>query len=154
MSEFLMDEANLNTRDELAVVSRSYVSELQGGEMAFYTSMKPDTAEGKADLVNAMNNPDMRVSDMIGKVIRAKDVFAEEVELVNDETGEVVKATRIVITDTENISYQAVSVGIMSALKKLFMLYGPPTWEDGIPLEVKQIKKGKNNILTFDIKTK
>ena len=144
------DEAVLNS---LAMVEKSYVTDLENGS-SFYTSMKGETVEEKSKLFNAMNNPDHRISDMIGKVIVIRDVFVEEVEMTNEETGEVVKAPRIVVIDIKGESYQAVSVGVMSAFKKLFKLFGPPTWEKGIPLEVRQLKKGKNNILTFSIPTK
>jgi hypothetical protein len=144
-----MDELKMN---EMAVFeTRSYVNELQEASGSMFSTLKADTAEEKAQLFNVMNNPDKRVSDMIGKVIRVKDVFAEEVELVNKETGEVNRAPRIVLVDVDGVAYQAVSIGVMSALKKLFQIYGLPTWETGIPLEVKQIKNGINNILTFSV---
>ena len=146
-----MDELNVNN---LAVVEQTLVTDLENQTKAFYTSMKGDTVEEKSKLFNAMNNPDKRISDMIGKIINVKDVFVEEVRFADEETGEITYAPRIVVIDTNGESYQAVSVGVMSAFKKLFQLFGQPTWEDGIPLEVKQVKNGKNNILTFAIPMK
>ncbi len=145
-----MDEVVVNS---LAMVEKSYITDLTNTGMSMYTSMSANTNEEKAKLFNAMNNPDHRISDMIGKTITVKDVFIEEVEMANEETGEVVRAPRIVVIDVEGRSYQAVSVGVLSAFKKLFGLYGQPTWEEGITLEVRQLKKGKNNILTFSIPT-
>ena len=143
-----MDEINVTN---LAVVEQTLVTDLENQTKAFYTSMKGDTVEEKAKLFNAMNNPDKRISDMIGKIINVKDVFVEEVRFADEETGEITFAPRIVVIDTNGESYQAVSVGVMSAFKKLFQLFGQPTWSEGIPLEVKQVKNGKNNILTFAI---
>lgn len=146
-----MDELNVTN---LAVVEQTLVSDLENQTPAFYTSMKGETPEEKAKLFNAMNNPDKRISDMIGKVINVKDVFVEEVRFADEETGEVTYAPRIVVIDVNGESYQAVSVGVMSAFKKLFQLFGQPTWPNGIKLEVKQVKNGKNNILTFAIPVK
>lgn len=146
-----MDEINVTN---LAVVEQTLLTDLENQTKAFYTSMKGDTVEEKAKLFNAMNNPDKRISDMIGKIINVKDVFVEEVRFADEETGEVRFAPRIVVIDTNGESYQAVSVGVMSAFKKLFQLFGQPTWPEGIPLEVKQVKNGKNNILTFAIPMK
>ena len=146
-----MDELNVNN---LAVVEQTLVTDLENQTKAFYTSMKGDTVEEKSKLFNAMNNPDKRISDMIGKIINVKDVFVEEVRFADEETGEITYAPRIVVIDTNGESYQAVSVGVMSAFKKLFQLFGQPTWTNGIPLEVKQVKNGKNNILTFAIPMK
>lgn len=146
-----MDEINVTN---LAVVEQTLVTDLENQTKAFYTSMKGDTVEEKSKLFNAMNNPDKRISDMIGKIINVKDVFVEEVRFADEETGEITFAPRIVVIDTNGESYQAVSVGVMSAFKKLFQLFGQPTWPEGIPLEVKQVKNGKNNILTFAIPMK
>ena len=146
-----MDEINVTN---LAIVEQTLVTDLENQTKAFYTSMKGDTVEEKSKLFNAMNNPDKRISDMIGKIINVKDVFVEEVRFADEETGEITFAPRIVVIDTNGESYQAVSVGVMSAFKKLFQLFGQPTWPEGIPLEVKQVKNGKNNILTFAIPMK
>lgn len=118
-----------------------------------YCSMTADTPESKATLYNAMNNPEKRIKDCINEVISIKDVFVEVVTLHNDETGEVTTAPRTVIIDENGVGYQAVSMGIFSALKKLFQVYGEPfNWEYPVKVKVRQISRSANkNILTFDI---
>ena len=124
------------------------------GNEEFYCSFDATTPEEKAQLFENMNNPAERLADNINKTIYVKDVYCEIVDCVNEETGEVTKAPRVVLIDKNNVGYQAVSTGIFSAVKKLFMIYGQPTWENPIPIEIKQIKKGKKSLLTFNIKTK
>lgn len=124
------------------------------GNEEFYCSFDATTPEEKAQLFEIMNNPAERLADNINKTIYVKDVYCEIVDCVNEETGEVTKAPRVVLIDKDNVGYQAVSTGIFSAVKKLFMIYGQPTWEKPIPIEIKQIKKGKKSLLTFNIKTK
>lgn len=124
------------------------------GNEEFYCSFNAETPEEKAQLFEIMNNPAERLADNINKTIYVKDVYCEMVDCLNEETGEVTKAPRVVLIDKNNVGYQAVSMGIFSAVKKLFMIYGLPTWEQPIPIEIKQIKKGKKSILTFNIKTK
>ena len=116
-----------------------------------YCSMVATTPQDKAKLFNAMNNPDERLSDWINKQIKAKDLYVEIVKCTNEETGEVVECPRIVIIDANNKSYQCVSVGIFSALKKIIQIYGAPTWETPITLEVKQITKGRKQMLTLNV---
>lgn len=116
-----------------------------------YTSMVAESAEAKAKLFNAMNNPDERLSDMINKQIKAKDLYIEVVNCTNTETGEVTACPRIVIIDDKGKSYQAVSIGIYSALKKVIQVYGAPTWEKPITLEVRQITKGERKMLTLNV---
>ena len=116
-----------------------------------FTSMVATTNEEKAKLYNAMNNPDERISDNINKQIKAKDLYVEVVNCTNTETGEVTACPRIVIIDDKGKSYQAVSIGIYSALKKIIQVYGAPTWETPINLEVKQITKGDRKMLTLNV---
>lgn len=116
-----------------------------------YTSMNAETDEAKAKLFNAMNNPDERLSNMINRQIRAKDLYIEVVNCTNTETGETTACPRIVIIDDNGKSYQAVSIGIYSALKKIIQVYGAPTWKKPIALEVRQITKGERKMLTLNV---
>lgn len=116
-----------------------------------FSSLKAETDEEKANLFNAINNPEKRLSDCINMKIRAKDLFIEVVNCTNEETGEVTACPRIVIIDDKGVSYQAVSLGIYSALKKVIQIFGAPTWEKAIVLEVKQVTKGQRKMLTLNI---
>lgn len=116
-----------------------------------FTSVVAVTDEDKARLFNAMNNPDERISNMINMKIMAKDLYIEVVNCTNTETGVVTACPRIVIIDDKGKSYQAVSIGIYSALKKVIQVFGSPTWEKPIPLEVKQITKGDRKMLTLNV---
>lgn len=131
--------------EELVVFS----SEQSKKEM--YCSFKAETHADKAKMYNMMNNPQQKLSDHINKVLHVTDVFMEVVDIVKEDTGEVTKAPRIVLMDEDGITYGTVSFGIFSALKKLMMIFGEPTWSPAIPIEVKQIKKDKNNILTLEV---
>ena len=127
--------------------------DLTSAQMQF-CSVKAESDDEKAKLFNAMNNPEKRIADCINMVIKAKDLFVEVVQCTNESTGEVTTCPRIVIIDENGVGYQAVSVGIYSALKKVIQIYGAPTWNKAIPLEVKQITKGERKMLTLNVKTK
>ena len=116
-----------------------------------FCSMKADTDDDKMVMFNAMNNPDKRLSDCINMKIMAKDLYIEVVNCTNEETGEITACPRIVIIDAENVSYQCVSVGIYSALKKVIQVFGTPTWHNPIPLEIKQVTKGARKMLTLNV---
>ena len=116
-----------------------------------YCSMRAETAEEKQALFKAMNNPEFRVADFINKVIIVKDVYAEIVQIADKVTGEISHCPRIVLIDTEGKGYQCVSLGMYSGLKKLFQVFGNPTWENGLSIEIKQLKKGERSILTFNV---
>lgn len=117
-----------------------------------YCSMTAETTEEKALLYNAMNNTEKRIKDCINEIIEVKDVFVEVVSCTNQETGEMSRCPRTVLIDVNGVGYQAVSLGVFSALKKLFNVFGEPKdWDAPIKLKVKQISHGTKNILTFDI---
>lgn len=115
-----------------------------------FCSLKPTTEDESKTLFNAMNNPDKRLSDCIGETINVKHLYIEVVDCVNQETGAVTPSPRIVLIDDKNISYQCVSIGIYSALKKVIQIFGvPSTWKKPIPLKVKQVTKGVRKMLTL-----
>lgn len=119
-----------------------------------YCSMVAQTANEKAILFNAMNNPAFRLGDCINQTINVKDVFVEVVNCTNEKTGEVQTCPRIVLIDDKKQGYQCVSIGVFSALKKLFGVYGEPqNWEKPVPLMVKQITKGERKMLTLNVAT-
>lgn len=115
-----------------------------------FCSLTANTREEKAMLFKAMNNPDKRISDCINMEIRVKDLYCEIVNLKQDN-GEVIPVPRTVFIDDTGVGYQAVSLGIYNAVKKAIAVYGIPTWEEPLPIVIKQIKKGVYNVLTFDV---
>lgn len=124
--------------------------DMTSAQLAF-SSLQATTDEEKAQLFNAVNNPEKRLADCINMTINAKDLFVEVVNCTNEETGEQTACPRIVIIDDKGVSYQAVSLGIYSAIKKVIQIFGTPTWEKAIPLEIKQVTKGTRKMLTMNI---
>ena len=127
------------------------VRELEGSNLRAMCSIKAETMEEKALVFNAANNPQHKVADFINKKIMVKDIYAETLELVNKETGEIDKAPRIVLIDEAGEAYECVSVGMFSALKKLIATFGEPTWEQPIPVVVKQEKVANGSMLTISV---
>lgn len=150
---------NGNVQEFVPVVRRNNVFEDEGFNLIVdvttaqtqYMSLVPEKDEDKVKLFNAMNNPDKRLADCINMRINAKDLFIEVVNCTNEETGEVTRAPRIVIIDDKGVSYQAVSVGIYSALKKAIQVFGAPTWVKPVSFEVKQVTKGNRKMLTLNV---
>ena len=135
----------------LAVAEKETALNLMGEQKASFTSLKNETNEEKQILYKAMSNPDKRLGDCINTVIQAKDLFMEQVEMVNQETGEVQVCPRIVIVDKDGLSYQSVSFGVFNALKRVIQVFGNPTWEQPIPLKVIQVTRGEKKMLSLDI---
>ena len=122
-------------------------------EQKMYCSLNATDDKEKAVVFNASSNPDYQLSDMIGKVINLKHIYAEEVEITNEETGEVNTAPRVVLIDDKNKSYGCVSVGIFNSIKRLLLTFGSPDeWEKPIPVLLSQKKiNGNKNILILSV---
>ena len=120
-------------------------------DLGSFYSISPTTKEGKIALYNAINNPDKRLSDHINMVLSIKDVLVEIVELEQESTGEMVKCPRIILIDDKGVSYQCVSVGIFSGMKRVFKLFGMPTWEEPVKLKVLQITKAEKKMLSIAV---
>ena len=115
-----------------------------GGIGANYFSGSVKTPEEKKMLVNAMNNPDNRLADFVNTEIAVKDLYVEQVEMVNQETRELQVCPRIVLIDKDGKSYGCVSYGILGSLKKIMSVYGQPTWEDPVVVKPVFITKGND----------
>lgn len=133
------------------IVKTDLQTDLSDASPTTYCSVQGGDRESKKMVYNAMNNPDHKVGDFINKTINLRDILAEEITLTNEETGEPQQAIRVVLIDDKGKSYQAVSTGIYNAVKKLIAVYGRPTWEDAIPVIIKQISLGKNQMLTLEV---
>lgn len=113
-----------------------------------YCSIKGDTREALVAMYNAINSPDHKLSDFVGKKLNIKDISIERVENMNDETGDMVANARVVLIDENGESYTCVSSGIYSAIKKLVAVFGEPTWEPALPVEIQNLstKKGRKTM--------
>lgn len=116
-----------------------------------FCSMVATNPKEQAQLFKAMNNPEKRIGDCINMTIHAKDLYCEVVTCTNKETGEATTCPRIVVIDDKGVAYQAVSIGVYSAIRKIIQVFGRPSWKTPIPLTVKQITKGDRKLLTFDV---
>lgn len=148
-----MNELNNQNENTLMVMDgdERFIADLTSQRVTMFCSMVAKDNKEKAILFKAMNNPDKRIGDCINMTIEAKDVFCEVVQCTNKETGETDTCPRIVLIDKNGVGYQAVSLGIFSALKKLIQIYGQPTWKDPVKIKVVQITKGDRKLLTFDV---
>lgn len=129
----------------------SMIADLTSRQTAF-CSLEADSPKAKALLFKAMNNPDKRIGDCINMDIKVKDIFCEVVTCTNQQTGERQLCPRIVLIDDKGIGYQAVSLGIYGAVKKMIQVFGLPSWDEPLTVTVKQITKGERKMLTLDVK--
>lgn len=125
-------------------------------ELTLFTGVKAQTfcskvvekEEEKKELFNALETCDALLNDCVGQEIVIKDVYCEEKEVIDDETGEIKKKYRTILFDMNGQTYATGSYGIFNVIKKLISIYGLPTWENGIKVKVakRPIGNGKSSL--------
>lgn len=104
-----------------------------------------------ARIFAALNNPEFRIANFINKKISVQNVLVEIREILNEESGEIETAPRVVLIGEDGKAYQAVSKGIFNAVKNAYQVFGAAPWEPPLEIEIKQIAVGKGSMLTFDV---
>lgn len=147
-SPFTNEEYTANENTAVAPVSMDdnnhFIADLTSRQTTFCSLIATTPAE-KAMLFKAMNNPEKRVGDCINMTINAKDLFCEVVNCINQQTGEVQVCPRIVIIDDKGVGYQAVSLGVYSAIKKIIQVFGAPSWKPRYRLLLSRLLKATAN---------
>lgn len=133
-------EIKHNALDSVTVSSLADPSETR-----MYCSIKDDgTMQSKARIFNSINSPDKRISDCIGETISLANIVAHPIQLVDENSGELIETMRMVLVDDKGTSYEAVSTGIVNAVARILQIFGQPdTWTG--PIKVKPVQKGTRN---------
>ena len=104
-----------------------------------------------AKIFAALNNPEFKIANFINKRIKVQNILVEIREILNEDSGEIETAPRVVLIAEDGKAYQAVSKGIFNAVKNACEVFGSAPWEPPLEIEVKQVAVGKGSMLTFDV---
>lgn len=140
------------------IASVALVDELKNPMGQMFSSVQDDgTRKSKVAIFNAINSADKNIADCIGDTVEIVDVIAHPVQLLDEQTGEVVNALRTILVDKDGVSYVGVSQGVTSALAKIFSIIGSPeggAWkEEPVKMKFKQVKtrNGNNKVNTIEL---
>lgn len=127
------------------------IADLTSERRVQYCSMTPKNTDEEIALFNAMNSSDKRLADCINTVITIRHIFVEVVTCHNQDNPAITQlCPRIVLIDADGVSYQCVSIGIFSAMKKLLSVKGDPRlWDGPVYVQVLQITKDKKKMLSI-----
>ena len=115
--------------------------DIQGGGKGYCTMVAEDK-KAKARLYNACSSP-KKLSDCINIPIEMIHFFVEIIQCANKESGELVNVPRVVIIDKKGQGYQAVSVGIYNAVKRIVAMFGhPSTWSEPVTVVTQNVDLG------------
>lgn len=133
-----------------------------------FLSFNPESFEERVRMFNAINSPDKKLSDMINTPISVKDMIITKVKLTprnnpmikdnppegfvpENERTEEEDGFRVIMLDTEGVSYTATSRGIYNSICNLRAVFGTLHFEDGLRMVVKQISTKNGNTLTINL---
>lgn len=139
-----MENQNLNVNE-----SKGELTLFSGIKQNIYCSKVAESEKEKKELFNALESCDALLNDCVGQEIEIKDMYVEEKQVVDEDTGELKTKFRTILFDKSGQTYATGSYGIFNVLKKIVGIYGlPTTWEK--PLKVKVAKrpigKGKQSL--------
>lgn len=120
-----------------------------GVKNKIYCSIVAESEESKKQLFNALETCDALLNDCVGQEIAIKDIYVEEREVTDEETGEVKPKYRTILFDESGQTYATGSYGIFNIVKKIVSIYGLPTnWENPIKVKVSKrpIGNGKQSL--------
>ncbi|MEE3324817.1 MAG: hypothetical protein VZR33_05730 [Methanosphaera sp.] len=125
---------------------------LNNNDLKIYSSVKANTVEEKKAVYNALEKCDVLLNDIVGTEINIKDFYIEERqrEEEDESTGEVKQITkyRTILFDMDGKTYATGSYGVYNALRRICMVYGEPTWTEGVMVKVdkKPMGNGKTQL--------
>lgn len=115
-----------------------------------FVSFRAEDMNSKVRLFNAMNQPKYKVSDMINKKIKLKDVILMNVTM-EGEDGEQDTGIRSVLIDADGNAYNATSNGIFSSLTNLYMIFGTLHFEEPLEIMISQIPTKRGSTLSITL---
>lgn len=115
-----------------------------------FVSFRAEDMKSKIRLFNAMNQPKYKVSDMINKKIKLKDVILMNVTMEGDD-GEQDTGIRSVLIDADGNAYNATSNGIFSSLTNLYMIFGTLHFEEPLEILISQIPTKRGSTLSITL---
>lgn len=107
---------------------------------ASYCSMTATDHKTKCALFNAIGKP-QKIADMINKTIRLAHIYIEAINIIDQNTGELVTVPRIVLIDDHANGYQGISTGLYESVKRIVSMFGEPSeWKQPLKVQVMQIR--------------
>lgn len=139
----MADEKTIKVESEegSAVMIPPALNPQANGKLVWMSS-KPSTPAAKARAMAALTGAVAKLSDRINQTIKVKDVIFQGVQLIDEDTGEVNAAVRIIVEQANGQLLGCTSAGIHQAFGLLFQMEGPPPWKPPLSLKVKQIETG------------
>ena len=136
---------------EIANAAVTEIATAGNATYGFAASYDLTTEAGQIAAFNAGVASDYKLSDFAGKTIVMTAWLVEPIEAVNQLTGEIETRPHIVITDNDGATYEAQSVGLYQALKRLASVRPVIDGDNPATIEIINRKVRLGSMLTFKL---
>lgn len=120
---------------------------------AIFSTIKQDGSRATAiKQYNAISDAENSLSDFTNTEIVVEHMVAHPIELLDEVTGELIQAMRVVLLTPEGVGYHSVSTGVVSSLQRIIGIVGQGPWT-AEPLTVVPVeKKTRKGFKTLTLK--
>lgn len=127
------------------------LSNMNKGQLGLFSTIKDDSFEGKAALLNALSNSEP-ISENLKSTIQLANVVVESVDMADESTGEIKAQPRIVLIDAGGKAFHAISTPAYRDVKRLLAIMGHPnTWPAPLPIHILQEGQGTRKYFTVKL---
>lgn len=140
-NEEVLENEVLVTEDLVTEISTSM---FENTTQAIFSSIQGTDRATNIKVYNAINASENSLSDFVGDVLEITDMVAHPIEIDDTQTGEKIKAMRVVLLTADGVGYHSVSGGVVSSLQKLIGIVGQAPWTPALQVVPVKVKTRKN----------
>lgn len=109
------------------------------------------TPERNDEMLERITGETVQLSDVVNTVIGVTDIYLENVQIADENTGELRILPRILMMCDDGRTVSCVSMTAFSALSKIMRFKGTPSPERPLNLKPTQNKKGAKVYYNFQV---
>lgn len=144
------------TNEETTSLSIMNIGAAEPGAMVTSIQLDASDRATSAKVYNALNNPNEKISAHINEEIEVKDYLVEMTRIqdtddFDNELETYSDVPRVVLISPDGTSYQAVSLGMATAVRNMIVACGDAPWEPALRIKIKQVPTKKGSMLTVEM---
>lgn len=149
----MSESAIVATISDDAAVSASALSNeiasLSRGQVSVWSTITGTDFDSRLAVVEAMGNS-VPLADNIGKTIKLANAVVQQIEMVDEKTGELKAQPRITLIDADGTSYHVISNVVFKDLKNFFGVLGMPSvWPAPLSVAAEKGKAATGNFISL-----
>jgi len=151
MSENTSAIAVIEDSASSAAVLSNEIANLSNGQVNVFSTITGNDFNSRATVLDAIGNA-TPLAENLNKTIQLKDVVVQQIEMVDERTGELKAQPRITLIDADGSSYHVISGVVFKDLKTFFGVMGmPAVWPSPLPVSAETGKAGTGKYITLKV---